>query len=61
MTPLPNLTTDRETARHFPKGTEPRVLPKWTRLNDEWVEVYCQIIRNGSGYIETPAKMETIK
>lgn len=40
MSPLSdrNLTTDRETARHSPKGSEPRVLPKWTYVDGRrWV------------------------
>ena len=35
MTPLPNLTTDRETARHSPKGTT--LYPRLMVLGSTWV------------------------
>lgn len=34
---------------------------KWTIVNDEWVQIYCTIIREGSGYREVPAEKAIAK
>jgi hypothetical protein len=37
-----------------PTAREPELVSKWTFLNDEWVQVYRQIVRTGSGLREIP-------
>ena len=44
-TPSPSILSDVRAAN------KPRVEPKWTRRNDEWVQVLCEIQRGPNGQI----------
>lgn len=37
---------------------KPRVEPKWTRRNDEWVQVLCEIQRGPGGLSDRPAAIK---
>lgn len=51
--------SDRETARHSPKGSEPVPTAKWTIINDEWVQAQFLLARGKSGLSDRPATTET--
>ena len=36
----------------------PRIEPKWTRRNDEWVQVLCEIQRGPGGLSDRPAAIK---
>lgn len=60
MTALPDrtYTTDRDTARQSRKGDEPVLTPKWTIVNDEWVQAQFLLARSKSGLSDRPATTE---
>lgn len=47
-TPSPSILSDVRAAN------KPRVEPKWTRRNDEWVQVLCEIQRGPGGLSDRP-------
>lgn len=43
-----------------PAMIDSTVLPKWTIRNDEWVQVYCEIMRGPKGLSDRPAALTAI-
>ncbi len=38
----------------------PRIEPKWTIVNDEWVQVLCEIQRGPKGLSDRPAALSAM-
>lgn len=50
--PSPLLSTIAET---------PRLERKWTRRNEEWIQVLCEIHQGPGGRYDTPVELPTYK
>lgn len=60
LTPLslaPDLAGRVEVPSYTSNGT---ALPKWTIVNDEWVQVLCEIQRGPKGLSDRPAALSAM-